>query len=155
MIRLTNLADYAVLLMAEIAKGFEEKNLYSAQGLSNVTKIPATTVSKILNLLGKADLLISTRGLKGGFTLARSKDEISMTDIIEAIDGPISLTHCVSTTKHDCSYEEMCGMRPHWVMINQTIREGLDKISLASIETPKAGLALNALLDETMETAAE
>lgn len=139
MIRLTNLADYAVLLMGQIARGYDSGHLFSAQGLSDCTKIPLPTVSKILNLLGKAGLLISHRGLKGGFTLSRSANEISMTDIIEAIDGPISLTHCVGQSTKDCTLEDSCTMKPHWQVINNTIRAALDQVQLQTLCTAESG----------------
>lgn len=145
MIRLTNLADYAVLLMTEISSGYATNQLYSAGGLSDSTTIPVTTVAKILNLLGKADLLVSTRGLKGGFTLSRDPKDISMAQIIEAIDGPIALTNCVSENRKDCNYEDLCHMRPHWTLINIKIKEALSDVSLASLNSPavdKAAMTL-------------
>lgn len=136
MIRLTNLADYAVVLMCEIANAPDR---VSAQGLSASTGIPVPTVSKILNALGRGNLLTSHRGLKGGFALAREAEDITVADIIEAIDGPIALTHCSEPEDINCCYTEICSMRPKWQVINGAVRGALEQVSLASLITPMSG----------------
>lgn len=136
MIRLTNLADYAVVLMCEVAGATDRIN---AQCLSTSTNIPVPTVSKILNALGRADLLVSHRGLKGGFVLARTTEEITVADIIEAIDGPIAVTLCTEPTDNDCSYTNICVMRPKWQVINSAVKDALDDVTLASLITPVGG----------------
>ncbi|TNE64402.1 MAG: SUF system Fe-S cluster assembly regulator [Alphaproteobacteria bacterium] len=130
MIRLTNLADYAVVLMCEMSHA---DSRLSAQDLAAATGIPVPTVAKILNALGRVGLLVSHRGLKGGFALAKSPDEISMVDIIEAIDGPISLTHCAETGTSDCSLDDICQMRPRWRIINGAVRSALEDVRLSAL----------------------
>ncbi|WP_417456544.1 SUF system Fe-S cluster assembly regulator [Kordiimonas sp.] len=130
MIRLTNLADYAVVLMCEMT---HTDGRVSAQDLAAATSIPAPTVAKILNALGRAALLQSHRGLKGGFALSKSADDITVADIIEAIDGPISLTHCADTGTSDCCYDEICQMRPRWQVINSAVKNALADVKLSSI----------------------
>ena len=134
MIRLTNLADYAVVLMCEMSHADAR---LSAQDLSGATSIPAPTVAKILNALGKAGLLASHRGLKGGFSLSKPADEISVADIIEAIDGPISLTHCAETGSSDCSFDDICHMRPRWQLINNAVRGALEDVKLSALAGPE------------------
>src|SRR5690606_24427205 len=129
-IRLTNLADYAVVLMCEMS---HTDDRLSAQDLSAATSIPAPTVAKILNALGRAELLKSHRGLKGGFALARGADEITVADIIEAIDGPISLTHCADTGTSDCCFDDICQMRPRWQVINSAVKSALADVKLSAI----------------------
>lgn len=141
MIRLTNLADYAVVLMCEIANAPER---VSAQDLSSSTNIPVPTVSKILNALGRGELLTSHRGLKGGFALAKPVEEITVADIIEAIDGPIALTHCAEPEDTSCGYSEICFMRPKWQVINTSVRGALEQVTLASLITPMSGEELAA-----------
>lgn len=132
MIRLTNFADYAVVLMSELAK--EKDRRASAQELSKVTNIPAPTVSKVLNALGQGDLLQSHRGLKGGFSLSRPAADINVAQIIEAVDGPICLTECsTKDSNNDCSLSETCEIRTYWPPINQAVRSSLSTISLAYI----------------------
>lgn len=144
MIRLTNLADYAVVLMCDIANASER---VSAQGLSERTNIPAPTVSKILNGLGRANLLVSHRGMNGGFALARDAADISAADIVEAIDGPIALTHCTDTEDTDCSYTDICSMRPKWQVINSAVRDALGGVSLASLLEPVSGAEVAAMFE--------
>jgi FeS assembly SUF system regulator len=129
MIRLTNFADYAVVLMSELAK--EKDSRSSAQELSIKTHIPAPTVSKVLNALGQGNLLQSHRGLKGGFSLSRPAAEISVAQIIEAVDGPICLTECShGDNEYDCALLETCEIRSHWPPINKAVRNSLSAISL-------------------------
>lgn len=130
MIRLTNLADYAVVLMCEMA---HSDTRVSAQDLSAATGIPAPTVAKVLNALGRAGLLASHRGLKGGFSLAKCPDEIAVGDIIEAIDGPIALTHCAEEGETDCSLDHICQMRPRWQVINSAVRDALMDVKLSGL----------------------
>lgn len=131
MIRLTNLADYGVVLMCSMAK--KPSDLHSAYQLSQETGIPVPTVSKILGALSKADLLVSQRGLKGGFRLSRPAVEITVADIVEAIDGPIALTNCIEKAPGDCCYEDLCSMKPHWQLINDAVKKGLAGITLNEI----------------------
>ena len=134
MIKLTNLADYSVVLMCHLAQ--KPSELHSAGDLAERSSIPVPTVSKILGSLSRADLLTSQRGLKGGFKLARPLSKITVAEIVEALDGPIALTTCVETWPGDCSMESFCCMKPHWQVINNTIRGALDSITLADIIMP-------------------
>lgn len=133
MIRLTNLADYGVVLMCQMAKA--PVDIHSAFQLAQETGIPVPTVSKILGSLSKAGLLNSQRGLKGGFMMTRKPREVSMADIIEAIDGPIALTNCIEHSPGDCCFEAGCAMRPHWQAINEAVKGALSKISLDEVAT--------------------
>lgn len=131
MIRLTNLADYAVVLMACFPSDLSYR--VSANELADQAGLPVPSVAKILNCLSKAGVLISHRGLKGGFALSRSPEEITIADIIEAVDGPISLTNCVDEKESDCMVLNTCGMKSHWQLINGAIRDALAGIRLNDI----------------------
>ena len=137
MIRLTNLADYAVILMCEMSHA---DSRMSAQDLASSTGIPLPTVSKILNLLSRGDLLKSHRGIKGGFALTKSAEDINVADIIEAIDGPIALTSCAETEKScDCGFDDVCSLRPRWQLISGAVRSALEDVSLKEIAEPALG----------------
>jgi len=136
MIRLTKLADYAVILMCEVSHADAR---LSAQDLASSTGIPVPTVSKILNMLSRGSLLQSHRGLKGGFSLPRTAEEISIANIIEAIDGPIALTLCSEGTSCDCGFDTICSLRPRWQLINGAVKSALQDVSLASIAEPAFG----------------
>lgn len=131
MIRLTNLADYAVVLMCHIAA--RPEMLHSAFALSKDTGIHVPTVSKILGALARAELLTSQRGIKGGFILNRGADEVTVAGIIEAVDGPIALTNCVEGSTHDCDFEDFCSTKRHWVRINNAVKEALASVKLSEI----------------------
>jgi len=133
MIRLTNLADYGVVLMCQIARTPEK--LHSAFQLAQETGLPVPTVSKILGALSRGGLLASQRGLKGGFKLSGNPSVITVADIIEAVDGPIALTNCIEHSSGDCSFEPLCSLKPHWQLINQAVRDGLASITLEKIST--------------------
>lgn len=134
MIKLTNLADYAVVLMCHLAQ--DPQDLSSAVGLARTSQIPIPTVSKILGALSRAGVLHSQRGLKGGFYLARPAEEISVADIVEAVDGPIALTNCVEDAPGDCTLDSPCAMKPHWQTINLVVRDALSGVSLAEVTAP-------------------
>jgi FeS assembly SUF system regulator len=153
MIRLTNLADYAVILMCEMSHA---DSRLSAQDLAASTKIPVPTVSKILNLLSRGKLLVSHRGLKGGFALAKSSEEISVADIIEVIDGPIALTSCSENSKScDCGFDDVCSLRPRWQLISGAVRGALEEVSLKEIAEPAIGGKEMQLVEETNHDAAK
>lgn len=130
MIRLTNLSDYAVVLMGELARADARQN---AGDLSGKTGIPEPTVSKILGQLKRGGLLVSTRGIRGGFGLARPAADIAVVDIVEAVDGPIALVNCVSEAHKDCAIEPLCTMSIHWQRINDAVRGALGSVSLQEI----------------------
>lgn len=131
MIRLTKLADYAVVLMTCFPSDLSYR--VNANDLAEKTQLPVPSVAKILNCLSKAGVLISHRGLNGGFSLARKPEDITIADIIEAVDGPISLTNCVDETESDCMVLNTCGMKSHWQLINGAIRNALAGIRLNDI----------------------
>jgi len=131
MIRLSRLADYAVVLAGNMAR--EPQKCHNAFDLANGTALPAPTVSKILAALARSGVLVSHRGAKGGYCLARSPHEISIADIIMAVDGPIALTVCLEHGDGVCEVEPICPSRRGWHRINDAIRSALHGVSLAEM----------------------
>ena len=131
MIRLTNLADYAVVVMTAAAR--EPAARLSAARVAEVTGIPAPTVAKLMGTLARGGLLTASRGVAGGFSLAGEPAAISVAAIVEAVDGPIALTHCVSGHAGDCTIEGHCGVRGHWGPINRAVRDALAAVTLADL----------------------
>lgn len=129
MIKLSNLADYAVELMCCIA--LKPADIHSSAGLADFTQIHLPTVSKILGTLVRADLLISHRGLNGGFTLVMPAEDISIADIIEAVDGPVQLTNCLGEGTPDCDRISSCGTRSQWYRINEAVKDALGSVLLS------------------------
>ncbi|WP_448663144.1 SUF system Fe-S cluster assembly regulator [Sphingomonas sp. CJ20] len=131
--RLSSLADYAVVMMAAAARHCGGSCRLNATSLAEETRLPLPTVQKLVSRLSAAGLLESARGTGGGFRLARPPAAISIADIVEAIEGPIALTACVDTGKHDCAVEGQCRVRPHWNAVNGAVKGALAGVSLASL----------------------
>lgn len=135
--RLTSLADYAVVMMAAAARHAAGTRL-SATLLAGETGIPLPTAQKLTGRLAAAGLLDTARGARGGFRLARGPREISLADIVEAVEGPIVMTSCVDTGRHECALEGACQVRPHMGVVNHAVRGALQGVSLSSLAQVKA-----------------
>jgi FeS assembly SUF system regulator len=130
--RLSSLADYAVVMMSAAARHCGHAQINAGQ-LAEETGIPLPTVQKLVSKLSSAGLLRSARGAGGGFKLARPAAAVSLADIIEAIEGPIAMTSCVESGKHDCGLEGNCRVQAHWPMVNDAVRGALANINLTSL----------------------
>jgi FeS assembly SUF system regulator len=130
MIRLGRLTDYGIVLMAHLAGAGEGP--HAARDLAAETQLPLPAVSKLLKTLAREGLLASSRGAKGGYQLARPATEITVPEMIEALEGPIALTDC---TLHEgaCSQESSCHVRSPWQRINQAVHDALSRIHLADL----------------------
>ncbi|MEI6419030.1 MAG: SUF system Fe-S cluster assembly regulator [Sphingomonadales bacterium] len=146
MIRLTNLADYAVVVMAAAAR--EPGVKLSAARVADMTGIPAPTVAKLMGTLARGGLLMASRGVAGGFTLARDPADVSVAEVVEAVDGPIALTSCVSGQVHDCAMEGHCAVRGHWGPINQAVRGALMAVTLADLLQPAGTAPVESMVAE-------
>ena len=130
--RLSNLADYAVVTMSAAARHCGGGKT-SASELAAETGLPAPTVQKVVSKLTGAGLLRSTRGAGGGLQLARPAAAITLADIVEAVEGPIALTSCVDDTRSDCALEGTCRVQPHWPVVNKALRDALADVSLVKL----------------------
>ncbi|MBP8230739.1 MULTISPECIES: SUF system Fe-S cluster assembly regulator [Rhizorhabdus] len=130
--RLSSLADYAVVMLSAAARHGQGERL-TATLLSDETGVPLPTAQKLMGRLAQAGLLVSARGTGGGVRLARDPAAISLADIIEAVEGPIAMTACVDDHRHDCSLEGACRVKPHWSVVNNTIRGALGGVSLETL----------------------
>ena len=131
MFRLNRLTDYAVVVMTRM--NHDPDSLRTAPQIARDTGIPLPTVAKLLNALARACLVMSHRGAAGGYTLSREAQEISVAEIIQALEGPIALTACVSGSGNHCDVETLCPMRGNWDRVNRAIREALNQVSLADM----------------------
>jgi FeS assembly SUF system regulator len=131
--RLTHLADYAVVLMTAAARRAEGERL-SANTLSDDTGVPLPTAQKLMGHLAAAGLLSSVRGAGGGFTLARPVTEISLADIVEAVEGPIAMTMCSGGDgPSECALDANCRVKPHMGIVSHAVRGALGAVSLQSL----------------------
>ena len=134
MIRMTRLTDYGIMLLTLFARD-DKHPMKSARDLSEQAKLPLPTVSKILKLLAKHGLLEAHRGVRGGFTLSRKPDRITMAEVIGALEGPIGMTDCCAPPS-DCGIQNSCIVKSNWMKINKVVKEALDRITLAEMTHP-------------------
>lgn len=134
MLRMSKLADYGTVVMTYMAQ--EPGRVRSAPEISTAVGLELPTVSKLLKLLLHAKLLTSQRGSKGGYGLAHAPEDISVADIIDAIEGhPMGLTEC-SSVPGLCVHEVYCSIRANWQRISQSVREILEGVTLAELAQP-------------------
>jgi FeS assembly SUF system regulator len=135
--RLSHLADYAVVLMTAAARRPEGARL-SATELSGETGVPLPTAQKLMGQLAACGLLSSARGAGGGFALARPANEISLADIVEAVEGPIALTMCSDSNNHECALDGHCRVKPHMGVVGNAVRGALGAVSLEHLSSSPA-----------------
>lgn len=134
MVKLGKLTDYGLVLMTCITAS--EGAQRTARDLAAESKLPFSTVSKLLKELLQSGLLISHRGIKGGYMLAKQPHSISVIDIISAIEGPMALTECSTDVSGMCNLELSCPIKSNQRIINQAVRGVLEKITLADLVQP-------------------
>ncbi len=127
MLRISKLTDYGTVLLAHLAANPEA--VCSAADVATATGIAVPTVSKLLKSLGRCGLVTSTRGANGGYQLARDPLDISAADIIDALEGPVSITEC-SASDSQCEHEGVCSVGGAWQRVNVAMHRALDDISL-------------------------
>ena len=139
MIRLTKLTDYGIALMTRINRDAETGQM-TARRLSGDTGLPLPTVSKILKLLAQSGLLTSRRGATGGYSLSRPADRITIVDLVTALEGPMTLTECISEEDEcACQMGEDCGLKMFWSLINRDLLAVLGGYTLQNMtETLRA-----------------
>jgi FeS assembly SUF system regulator len=130
MLRISKLTDYATVVLATLAG--QPEQVQTATSLAEQTRIAAPTVSKLLKQLQRANLVTSTRGLHGGYQLARPATQISVAAILDALEGPLNLTDCAAGQGH-CEIEETCRVGRVWQRLNLAIRRSLYEVSLAQL----------------------
>jgi FeS assembly SUF system regulator len=130
-VRLSHLADYAVVLMTAAARLPAGARL-SATGLAAATGVPLPTTQKLMGQLATAGLLTSARGASGGFALAKPATQISLADIVEAVEGPIAMTVC-SEGRNDCALDAHCRVKPHMGIVGDAVRGALGSVSLTEL----------------------
>ena len=135
MLRVTKLTDYAIVLLTVLANRSGE--VLSATELAEASGLEATTVSKVLKPLAQAGLVEGLRGVHGGYRLAHAASEISLVQIIEAMEGPLAITEC---SQHDsqCGIAQRCGVRANWRLINDVVADALRGMTLAQMLQPAA-----------------
>jgi FeS assembly SUF system regulator len=130
MLRITKLTDYATVVLCALAE--MPLRVLSAAELAERARLELPTVSKVLKPLAHAGLVTGFRGASGGYKLARPATQISLIEIVEAIEGKLGLTEC-SGEHSNCEHEPHCGTRGHWHKVNEVIAGALRNVSLADM----------------------
>ena len=132
MFRMNKLTDYGVVLLTRITQ--QPTRGFSARELAEGARLPLPTVGKVLKTLVRDGILVSQRGTKGGYSLARSPREITVASIISALEGPVSLTEC--NLPGICELERGCPTRANWQLVNGAILDSLSRLTLADMMRP-------------------
>ena len=133
MLRVTKLTDYATVVLTVLAQGADR--VQSAAEVAEHARLELPTVSKVLKPLVHAGLVESFRGVSGGYRLAKPPERIALIAIVEAIEGPLTMTEC-SGEHSTCEHEAHCGVQGHWRRVNDVIAEALGGVSLADMLPP-------------------
>jgi len=132
MLKLTKKADYGLMAMKHLAEHSPDGSC-SAKDISAAYGIPQEALAKILQRLAKAGLLHSQYGINGGYTLARESNRISAFEVIQAIDGPLFITSCI-TVRGECDQTDRCTIREPLRKVNQSIEEVLRRITISQMK---------------------
>jgi Rrf2 family protein len=132
MLRLSKKADYALIAMKHLARTAAGSPSTSAREIAEQYDIPIELLAKVLQRLVRTGLLASTQGTRGGYTLSRPPKSISVADVIQAIDGPLTVTAC-STEKHDCEQYSKCSVRDPLWQIRERIVAALGTVTLSEM----------------------
>jgi len=137
MLRMSKLTDYGTMVLAELATNGHA--LSTASQVADATHLTLPTVSKLLKSLAHSGLVVSARGVQGGYALARPAATISAAEILDALEGPVALTDCSSSTG-SCNLESYCRVGTAWQRINHSIRKALEGVSLADLQARREPL---------------
>lgn len=149
--RISRLTDYATVILAALAE--DPARVQTATALAERTHIGAPTVSKLLKQLHRAGMVSSTRGLHGGYRLARPAAQISAAAILDALEGPLALTDC-SAGQGQCGIEQTCRVGRAWQRVNLAIRRSLSEVSLAELAGLDAAQVRLPTLEREMKSTA-
>jgi FeS assembly SUF system regulator len=131
MLRMSKLTDYGIVLLTHMARD-GAPSMHTAQELASASKVPLPTVSKILKELCRGGLVVSHRGRRGGYSLSRPANTISVAQVVETLEGPVGLTEC-ATSAGACSLEPTCVARTHWGPISRAIHRTLSRLPLSAL----------------------
>ena len=140
MLRLSKKADYALMAMKHLARNSAGSQSTSAREIAEQYDIPIELLAKVLQRLVRTGLLVSTQGTRGGYALSRSAKLISVADVIQAIDGPLTVTAC-STSNSECEQYSKCSIRDPLWQIRERIVAALGDVTLSEMATDTVATA--------------
>jgi Rrf2 family protein len=134
--QITRQADYALRAMLYLAE-LEPNQRAATSTIAEEQKIPPSFLAKIISQLSIAGLIHTSRGARGGVSMARPPEAISVLEVVEAIDGPLTLNEC-SHDENSCAFGPTCPLRPLWCDTQSELVERLRKTSFASVLATQA-----------------
>jgi FeS assembly SUF system regulator len=132
MLRISKLTDYATVILSYLA--LDPLRILSATLIAKEIHLSVPTVSKLLKILQEAELVKSYRGTGGGYQLARSAKDITLADIVTAIEGNLAMTECC-TTNSLCAIDSLCTLKDNWKVINRIILNALARVTLQDMKS--------------------
>jgi len=149
--RLSKATDYGIVLLAQLA-GDASGDPQNARELAELSDLPLPMVSKILKALAREGLLESQRGAKGGYRLARAPEELTVSEMIRVLEGPVALTDC-AIGPDLCEHETLCAVREPWQLISRVVERALAEVTLADLVKGPMGAALVASVERARSAA--
>lgn len=152
MLKLNKMTDYAVVVLGQMAR--DPGRVRTAAVLSETTAIPLPTVSKLLKILAGVGLVTSHRGANGGYSVDLTAEQVTVADIVQAIDGPIALTACVDVSEGQCEVSNSCPISGNWNRVNLAVRQALEDVTLADLLDPTEMFPLQPVAQQSREPVA-
>ncbi len=135
MIKIGRMTDYGTLIMTYLAR--DSERLHAAHEIAQAVNVSLPTANKVLKSLARAGLLESQRGIKGGYLLSRTPEQITMADIIRALEGPVGLTDCGTAQQPgNCNRQPSCSVKTNWQRISKAVNDALAGVTLAELSEP-------------------
>ena len=153
MIRLNRMTDYAIVVLGALTH--KRGEIIATAALAELTGLNQPTVAKVAKILLSADLLVTQRGVNGGYRLVRPAHTISLVDIVEAMEGPIAVTDCVEGAQDPCAVSNCCFMANNWNRVNLAIRDALEAVTLEDLTDPAQLFPLPEPVPETLRVSAD
>lgn len=137
MFKLNRMTDYGIVVIGHLADAGD--GVCTTPGIAEATGLGQPTVAKLLKRLAQAGLVDARRGARGGYSLARPAETISVAEAIEAMEGPLALTACVQGAGDTCDHRSLCPMTGRWNTVDAAIRAALESVTLADMTAPMFG----------------
>ncbi len=139
MLRISKLTDYAFIILSRLALGTE--SVMSAAGIAKQTRLALPTVSKLLKILAEAGLVTSFRGQGGGYKLEKKATDLTVAEVVAAIEGELAVTECCASIT-TCALDSFCTIKENWRAINKMIFSMLAGLTLHDMMHPLARKAV-------------
>ncbi len=135
MLRMTKKTEYGIIAMKHIISQQEQdgKGMVSAAEIARTFNIPRGILGKVLQQLARKGLINSSQGVTGGYTVARAPREISLNEVVSAIEGPVSVVECITDGGAPCSLEDYCNIQSPILTIQRNLTDYFETISLADL----------------------